>query len=238
MWFTHTSAEANPDANAPRLLFLHGGLSDTRALQGMMSELAGPHELWAYDRRAHGRTPDTEEPLGFDSMLTEAVAIIVDLIRSPVHVVGHSDGASLALLLASLRPDLVLSVAAFSGNLDPSGMMPGELTVDELVDAVKDDYAAVSPDSIDHLPVLADKIITLWFSEPAMTTAGVAAIRCPVLIAAPDNDSIREEHTRTIHAAIPGARLAIVPDATHMMVEDKPAVCAGLVRDLLRSAGA
>ena len=117
-------------------------------------------------------------------------------------------------------------------------MMPGEITVDELADAVRDDYAALSPDAIEHLPEVAAKIIRLWFTEPTMTTADVAAISCPVLIAAPDNDSIRHEHTLAIHAAIPGARLAIVPGATHMLVEQQPALCARLVGELIDSAAA
>ena len=232
VWYTHT--EGAP--GAPRVVFLHGGLSDTRVFEGMTRALEDRFDLWAYDRRAHGRTPDTDEPLGFDSMAAEAVAMIEELIQPPVHLVGHSDGASLALLLATVRPDLVASVSAFSGNLHPAGMMPGEITVAELADAVRDDYAALSPDAIEHLPEVAAKIIRLWFTEPTMTEAHIAAISCPVLIAAPDNDSIRYEHTLAIHAAIPGARLAIVPGATHMVVEQQPALCAQLVAELITTA--
>jgi pimeloyl-ACP methyl ester carboxylesterase len=216
---------------------MHGGLSDTRVFAPLSAELAGEYGLWAYDRRGHGRTPDTDAPLGFESMLAEAVAVVEQLVGPPVHLVGHSDGASLALLIAARRPDLVASVSAFSGNLDPSGMMPGELTVQQLVDAVRDDYEAVAPDAA-HLPVVAAKILTLWFSEPTMTTDDIAGIRCPTLIAAGEHDSIRAEHTASIAAAIPGAALHIATGEGHMFIEQRPAASARLVRETIGRATA
>ena len=43
----------------------------------------------------------------------------------------------------------------------------------------------------------------------------LAAIACPVLVMAADRDAISIEHTVAIRDAIPGARLCIVPGATH-----------------------
>jgi pimeloyl-ACP methyl ester carboxylesterase len=204
-------------------------MSDSRAFDPLVAELPRPLDLWSYDRRGHGRTPDTDEPLGFESMLDEAVEVIEGVVGSPVHLVGHSDGASLSLLLASRRPDLVLSVCAFSANLDPAGLVEGSLTVEQLVAAVASDYLAVSPDGAEHLPVVAAKVLDLWAREPRMAATDMARIACPVLVAAGGSDSIRDDHTRAIHRSIRGARLAIVPGAGHMLIEQDPTLSADLV---------
>lgn len=170
-------------------------------------------------------------------MLAEAVAMIEGPIGGPVHVVGHSDGASLGLMLATRRPELVSSVAAFSGNLDPSGMAPSTLSraelAEALVEAVAPDYAAVSPDGVGHLAVVVDKAVALWYSEPSLTPDDLMRITCPVLVACGERDSIERAHTLSIHAAIAGARLAVVAGTGHLQVAEAPEACAALVAELV-----
>lgn len=206
----------------------------------MAEALEGRHDLWSYDRRGHGRSADTDDPIGFDAMLVEAAAVVEDVVGSPVHLVGHSDGASLALTLAIARPELVASVSAFSANTDPSGMAPTDLTPDELaaalVEVVADGYAELSPDDPARLPATVSKVVRMWFAEPTITRDELGAIRCPVLIAAAERDTITAEHTRALHAAIPGARLVFVPRTTHMLVEQDPAACAALVEETVARA--
>jgi pimeloyl-ACP methyl ester carboxylesterase len=50
------------------------------------------------------------------------------------------------------------------------------------------------------------------------------SIGCPTLVACGDSDLLTPpEHSREIAAAIPGARLAIVPDCGHMLTLEQPA---------------
>lgn len=52
----------------------------------------------------------------------------------------------------------------------------------------------------------------------------LAAIRCPTLVVCGDSDLLTPpEHSREIAAAIPGARLAIVPQCGHMLTLEQPA---------------
>ena len=228
-------------AGAPRVLFLHGGLSDSRVFDGMLSELGEAVDAWLYDRRAHGRTPDTDEPIGYASMVPEAVAFLETTIgqdahpgvrAQPTHLVGHSDGAHLALLLALRRPDLVASVSAFSANADPSGLVLGPVTVDDLVRGAEAEYAAVSPDGVEHLPVVAEKMLAFWQAEPNLTAEDLGRIPTPVLISAGSRDLIARAHTESIAASIAGARLEIVR-GSHMLVVEKPAICAALVAETI-----
>jgi pimeloyl-ACP methyl ester carboxylesterase len=222
--------------DAPRVVLLHGGVSDGRVFDGIAGALPETLELWTYDRRGHGRTPDTDAPLGFDAMVSEAATIITDRIGAPVHVVGHSDGANTALLLAIRHPGLVASVTAFSGNLDPSGYVEGTVTVDDLDAAIGDDWATIAPHDRGYFRTVAAKTIELWSTEPRMTTDDVARITAPVLVAAGERDVVRPDHTRAIAEAIPGARLTVVPDTGHMLVEDEPVVCAALIEETVARA--
>ncbi|MEN0103247.1 MAG: alpha/beta hydrolase [Curtobacterium sp.] len=235
VWFR---TRAGSGSSAPKLVFLHGGVSDGRVFDPILARLDPSFAVWTYDRRGHGRTPDTDEPLGFASMVSEAATLVDDRIGGPVHVVGHSDGANTALLLAIARPDLVASVSAFSGNLDPSGYQPGSVTAEELDEAIGDDWAAIAPQDRSYFPVIAAKTVELWSTEPRMTAEDVARITAPVLVAAGEDDVVRPEHTRAIHEAIQGSRLVIVPGTGHMLVEDQAATCATLIEETVVRARA
>lgn len=235
VWFRRRAATV-PDA--PRVVLLHGGVSDGRVFDGIVAGLPGTLDLWTYDRRGHGRTPDTDDPFGFDPMVAEAVVVLTGLVGAPVHLVGHSDGADLALLLAVRHPELVASVTSFSANLDPSGYHEGSVSVDELDAAIGDDWARIAPHDRAYFPTVAAKTIELWLTEPRMTPADVARITVPVLVVAGEHDVIRPEHTRMVHDAIPGSRLAILPGAGHMLVEDEAAACAALVEETVARASA
>ena len=50
-------------------------------------------------------------------------------------------------------------------------------------------------------------------------------------------DSIPHRHTIDIARAIPGAQLCIVPDAGHMVVEERPALVNDVIAGFLASAG-
>lgn len=62
----------------------------------------------------------------------------------------------------------------------------------------------------------------------------LAAIRCPTLVACGDSDLLTPpEHSREIAAAIPGARLAIVPECGHMLTLEQPARINALLLEWL-----
>ena len=67
--------------------------------------------------------------------------------------------------------------------------------------------------------------------------AELPAITCPVLVACGEADQITPpEHAREMAAAIPGARLEIVPGAGHMLTMEQPARVAKLLQAWLASA--
>jgi pimeloyl-ACP methyl ester carboxylesterase len=94
------------------VLFVHGSVSDYRTWQPQLEAFAQRFRAIAYSRRYHW--PNTPIATSADYAMRVHVddleAVIGSLGIAPVHLVGHSYGAFLCLLLACRRPDLVRSL--------------------------------------------------------------------------------------------------------------------------------
>jgi pimeloyl-ACP methyl ester carboxylesterase len=69
------------------------------------------------------------------------------VIGGPAHLLGHSDGAPVALLTAQRHPNLVRRLVFASGVFHHEGWRPGVLDLpDDVVDFLSSWYGEVSPD--------------------------------------------------------------------------------------------
>ena len=85
------------------VLFLHGGLMFfDNAYVRQRDFFAARHLVIGIDQRGHGHSPDGPWQLSYQLMADDTAAIIQKLKIGPVDVVGHSDGADIALLLARI----------------------------------------------------------------------------------------------------------------------------------------
>jgi len=105
------------------LLLLHPGGADSLAFDANLADLAAHHRMYRFDRRGHGRTPG-DGAIGFEQMARDTIAFVEAEIREPAHLVGHSDGATVALLAARLRPDLVRGLVFSSSVFHHDGWLP------------------------------------------------------------------------------------------------------------------
>ncbi|HZP94564.1 MAG TPA: alpha/beta hydrolase [Burkholderiales bacterium] len=97
---------ARAGAHAPALVFLHEGLGSLAMWKGFPSEAAAATGCPAliYSRYGYGKSDRLDAPRAVDYMHREALETLPDLLRqlgvaSPI-LVGHSDGASIALIHA------------------------------------------------------------------------------------------------------------------------------------------
>ena len=101
----HTYYEEDGEGEA--LVLLHPGLADSRAFEEYVPEFAHHFQVFRPDRRGHGRTPDVEGPITYEQMARDTIAFLEQVVGGPAYLLGHSDGAPVALLAALERPDLV-----------------------------------------------------------------------------------------------------------------------------------
>jgi pimeloyl-ACP methyl ester carboxylesterase len=107
------------DGTAPALVMLHEGLGSLRLWRGLpnkLHELTGARVL-AFSRFGHGESDAPPRPRTPTFMHEEAREVLPEVLRAagiedPPILVGHSDGASIALIYASEHPAAGLALLA------------------------------------------------------------------------------------------------------------------------------
>jgi pimeloyl-ACP methyl ester carboxylesterase len=216
------------------LVLLHGGFSDARDFAGNLDTLADRFTLFTPERRGHGHTPDVDGPITLDLMAGDTIAFLDKAVGGPAHLAGYSIGATVALLVAMRRPDLVRRLALISAGFHHTGWIMAPAAGAEMPEQVVAAYAEVSPDGRDHFPVVVAKVVEAAERDPlALTEADLAGVGARTLVMAGDDDLIHLEHTIALYRAVPDAELAVVPGASHILLHEKPDLCTRIVADFL-----
>ena len=225
------------DGAGEPLVLLHPGLADSRAFERNVAGLAQAFRVYRPDRRGHGRTPDVEGPITYAQMAEDTIAFLEQVVGGPACLVGHSDGAPVALLAALARPDLVRALVFGAGVFHHDGWAPGAIDMDDELTAFFTEYwGAVAPDGPEHFPVVAAKLDRMHREEPTLTTADLAGYPGPALVMVGDgDDEIPIEHTLALRDGLSGAQLAVVPGTQHGLFAEKPELCNRIVLDFLSS---
>ena len=155
------------------LLLLNGGTGCTESWAwGNQYEALGQHyTVIAPDSRAQGRSTDSDEPLSYQLMADDMVALLDHLDIDSAHVVGWSDGGNTGSDMAIRYPDRVRSLVATGAQFRADGMIPDELewvenlTVDSFPpDWMDQCYRSIASEP-DHLPIVIEKIRDMWLAE-------------------------------------------------------------------------
>ncbi|MFZ1062796.1 MAG: alpha/beta hydrolase [Acidimicrobiales bacterium] len=224
-----------PKKKGDVVLLLHGGMSSSASLLSSI----GPHlkkrfRLAAFDRRGHGKSPDTDQPFHYADMADQTIAFIEHLGRK-VHLVGHSDGGNVALLVVLKRPDLVKRAVVVGANFNHRGLVPVEpmrVGSPGFVEWAQK-YGSQSPDGIAHAEEVLKKSQRLFAREPRLHREELNKVGRPVLVMAGDDDVALLSHTCALFESMPDAQLAIVPGASHGVLKEQSALCASMIERFL-----
>ncbi|MGY1615348.1 alpha/beta fold hydrolase [Geodermatophilus sp. SYSU D00691] len=217
------------------LVLLHGGLVDTRLFEPILPPLVERFHVYLPERRGHGHTADVEGPITYQVMTDDTIAFLDTVVGGAADLVGYSDGAFIAMLVAIQRPDLVDRLVMISGGFDKSGEADpdAEFDVDEVVAFLGSSYGEVSPDGEEHFPLVVAKIGELMVNEPHVDIAELAKIRARSLVMFSDDDLMTLSHAVEMFEALPNAEFAVVPGTSHFLVSEKPHLVNALLTDFL-----
>lgn len=219
------------------LVLLHGFTGTAqRHLGELITALAPEYRILAPDLRGYGasRPPNRTFPPDFYRRDAADVAWLLETLLPGERAVllGFSDGAEVALLVAALWPDRVAGVVAWgvSGVISPEHL---EAVRDWLpVSAWGPERAAWREQIIaDHGAEQLESLIAGWVEAAhAIAAAGgnicleeAAAIRCPVLLINGDGEvgnTVRD--VTRLAARIPNGRLEFMPNCGHAVHRDQP----------------
>ena len=224
-----------PKKKGKTIVLLHGGLSSsTSLLRTLGPGLSKRFQLAAFDRRGHGRTADTDQPFSYETMADEAIAFL-EMLNRPVYLLGHSDGANVALAVAMRRVDLVKRLVVVGGNFHHEGLNEmAHFTPDSPGFAeFATQYATRSPDGIEHAKDVVLKSLELVTTQPTWTQVDLARITVPVLVMSGDDDVAKLSHTVALYEALGNAQLAVVPGTSHSVLKERTKESVHLITHFL-----
>ena len=217
------------------LVLMHGGMADSRFFAPNIDALAKHFHVYMPERRGHGHTPDVEGPITYQLMADDTIAFLETVVGEPADVVGHSDGAFVAMLVAMQRPELVKRLVMISGGFSKHGEANPDMEwdVDQIFEFLGPSYAEVSPDGIDHFKVVTTKVGEMAEKEPYLEASELANVPHRTLVMFSDDDLMTMTHAVETYDALPNAELAVVPGTSHFLTQEKPALVNALVLDFL-----
>ena len=229
--FQPDAADASQSHRTPRVVLLHEGLGCIalwRQFPVDLAKLLGEPVL-AYSRYGYGQSEVLAEPRQVDFMHDEAAQALPQLLDhfdiAQAILIGHSDGASIALLHAALQPDRTKAVVAMAPHLftEPSGL--------SAIAQVRRDF-----DTTDLAQRLARyhrdprRSFLGWsdvWLQPEFAAfnieAQVAQIRCPVLAVQGRQDQYGTmRQIRRISELLPSAQRLELADCKHSPHLEQP----------------
>ncbi|WP_020107774.1 alpha/beta fold hydrolase [Nocardia sp. 348MFTsu5.1] len=221
------------------VVLLHGAFSSAADWGGQFQPFVDAgFRVYVPERHGHGHSADVTEEFHYETMADETIVYLDEVVGGRAHIVGWSDGAVIAFLVALKRPDLVDRMVVLGQYLNSSGRAPGGILDDigdidsDIVQFLRADYASASPDGDDHFPVVFEKTNAMVASEPEMDLTDLTAVTAPTLVMQGDHDEVLVEHSLAIVDQLPNGRLAVLP-GTHLIPIETPAVVNPVIINFL-----
>jgi len=231
--------------SGPAVVLLHGLGSSCRDWEFQEVALETCYRIIAVDLPGHGNSAPPRVAVTIEDMADEVSALLAALDEEPAHVVGLSLGACVALRLGLQSPSRVRSLTLVNpfARVQPTGPRDVARLLLRLT------MLGVAPMRMVGAHVARG--LFLWpeqraLYEAAVTSLGatsrrgyasalralaqfdargqVAAIRRPTLVVAGDRDTMVPLAPKLrLAAAIPSARIVVVPASGHATPYDQPA---------------
>lgn len=223
------------------LVLLHGGLLTIGGtFAWTLPELAKTRRVVAIELQGHGHTAEIDREFTLEHLADDVVGVLDELGFERADFFGFSLGGLVALQLAMRHPDRAGRLAVAAVHFRADGYHPEifdmesgskRLPTEADFQQMHDEYVAVAPDP-GAFEAFAAKASALperldWSAED------LGSVKSPALIIIGDLDFVRVEHAARMRELIPDARLAVLPDCTHMDLVRRADLVLPLVTEFL-----
>jgi pimeloyl-ACP methyl ester carboxylesterase len=211
--------------SGPPVILLHGGLGHSGNWGYQVPALIDSgYRAILIDSRGHGRSTRDARPYTYELMASDVLAVMDVLHLEQAALVGWSDGACTALVLAAQSPSRVAGVFFFACNMDPSGVKPFEATptINRCFNRHTKDYAQLSatPNQIEDFVAA---VSLMQRTQPNYTAHDLARISVPVAIVQSEHEEfIKREHAEYLAHSIPNAELITLNGVSHFAPLQRP----------------
>lgn len=227
-------------AGIPKIVLLHDGLGSISQWRTVPVDIATRLDcaVLAYDRAGHGLSlpaPTTVRPANWLHSEADDLKRLLDAlhIESPI-LVGHSDGATIALIYGTQNEETrgVVAIAAHS--------WVEKVAVDRIIGMRADPEPVIEGLARHHANPLAlfDSWSQTWASTPFQSwdvRSDLHTLNAPTLIVQGSQDEFAtEEQVFATAAAIgPNAEPVLLPGEPHLIHHDSPEVVVDVVTNFV-----
>lgn len=218
------------DPYAPVIVLVHGTMDNSISFEGVVDELVPEYTVITYDRRGWGRSRGVGPA---ETLADHAHDVLQAMGERRATVVAHSYGGAVALLAASLRPDLVAALAVFEPTVAWAEWWPDDETIREQAVHVRHHFRAgmenrpkPTPEERARDQALMAHELTL-VSEPPIAFSDVAV---PCLIGRSTLTTPWHVESTTRLAEIFAADLVVIEEAGHTAHRTQPEAFAEFAR--------
>jgi pimeloyl-ACP methyl ester carboxylesterase len=230
-------------------VLIHGSTIDSHTdWDALIPELSRHYQVFAPDSRGHGRSNNPTMTYSFRELAQDGADFIRAMGHEQAHVIGHSNGGNIALVMLVEHPEVIQTCIPQAANAfvtpylierEPVVFDPVRVERDapEWMNEMKILHSEVNGQDYwrDLLQLTMQEIIT----EPNYTPADLAKVNRPTLVIMGADDTVNAPdcHAQFIADNIPNAELWI-PDATgHNVHKERQAQWLATVLDFLERRG-
>lgn len=178
------------------LILLHGNGGDHFVFDAIAAKLQNHFTVYAIDSRNHGDSSKTND-YSYETMAKDVDAFITQLQLDPVNIVGFSDGAIIALILA-IHSDAIRKMALLGVNLSPQDFT--EECYQSMLEAYEENK---------------EPLLKLMLEEPNIPLSEAAKVTIPTLVVAGEHDLFKPESFVALANALPNSELKIMKGHEH-----------------------
>lgn len=244
----------------PCVVLCHGYTGNHQSWMHQIPVLSQKYQVVAVDHRGHGSTdaPSSADAYSIPIFASDVSAMLNHLGINKCCIVGHSLGGFIALHLVLEYPHLVSSLVlvdtSSAGFYIPGyaelGEKLNEIACQEGMEAAFEYNAEHNPTArkrfekypgareISKRRMLETSVDGYVYTRQAMSkredlTPRLGEISVPTVVVVGEDDTPFRQPSEVMAKGIPGARLHVVPRATHNPHEDEPEVFNELLLEFL-----
>lgn len=196
--------------HGPALIFLHGNLQTGRVFKKQVAYFSKKYTCLTIDTRAHGRSFFDGERLVFSRLAQDVFDVMNQEHLQKADLIGFSDGANIAMVLASEHPDRFSRLVLNAGNLTTKG----------IYFALRF-FFFVTTHLLDWLKI-SRPTLQLLTQNTGLEMSDLSRITAQTLILIGQFDVVKYAHAYEMSTFIPDSKLIVAPLATHLFFYFQP----------------
>lgn len=200
------------------IVILHGGIfGSTYEMYQVIDSLSKNYQVIAVSTRGHGKSELGTQPITYEQKANDVMAVINDVTKDSVIIIGFSDGGYAGYKLASMYPERVKKLIAIGATELYRGVRDFKFTAKQAsaLDTVYWKQQFTLMPEPDRLQEMFTKLGDMY-NHLTLDSTFFQTIKCKTLVIAGDKDA-GNPLQRVVHTAqmIPNSVIGIIPNATH-----------------------